>query len=74
MEDIILVFNKTLQKIRKSALICFNRVSYSQSKAISTFFIKKRDIIKVFKTCINVLIKTTKIINLIVIGAKVLKY
>lgn len=73
-EDIMLALNEAFQKIDKSISICFSRVSYSQSRAISALLIKKRAATELLKTCTNIFIRVAKTVDRAVIGVEALEY
>lgn len=73
-ENIILALNETFQKARKSASICFSKVSYLQLGAISTFLTKKGDVIELLKSCTNILIRAAKTVDVAVISAEILEH
>ena len=73
-EDIMLALNEALQKAGESASIRFNRVSYSQSGAISALFTEKGNAIELLKTRTNVLIRAAKAVDAAVIGVEALEH
>ena len=73
-EDIMLALNEALQKAGEPTSICFSRVSYSQSGAISAFLTKKGDASEILKTRTNILIQTAKTVDRVVVGAETLEH
>lgn len=73
-EDIMLALNEALQKAGKPISIRFNRVSYSQSGAISALLTEKGDATELLKTRTNILIRAAKTIDRAIIGIEALEH
>lgn len=70
----MLIFNKALAKARKKVDICFLQVKYLPSKAISAIFTKKVNTRLWILQLSNILIWAVKIVDVVIIKLKILKY
>lgn len=72
--DLILVLNKTFQKVNLPIYIRFSKVGYSQLDAIFELFIKKSNIEDLLRDYLTILIQVTKLIDSKIIEVKALEY
>ncbi len=73
-EDIILALNEALQKSREPATVQFNKVGYSKSGAILALLTEKADAKELLETRRNILIRVSKAVDAVVIGAEALEH